>query len=232
MPQQAPHPDCPLCQNQGIKPFFADKNRSYLRCDNCRLIFVPPAHWLSSRDEKAEYDRHRNDPNDPGYRSFLSRLSIPLLQRLPPAQRGLDFGCGPGPALAPMLMEQGHRVELFDPYYHNNPAVLTHAYDFICATEVVEHLQLPAEEFQRLFALLKPGGWLGIMTKLVRNRQAFGNWHYIRDLTHICFYSRETFIFLANHFAAELQLIGNDVILLRKPEQATKAVSLLSPERV
>lgn len=231
MTQQAPQPDCPLCHGHDIKPFFADKIRRYLRCGNCQLVFVPPKFWLSPEAEKAEYDRHQNDPADTGYRAFLARLTVPLLQHLPAAQKGLDFGCGPGPALATMLMEQGHQVALFDPYYQNDPAVLKDKYDFICTTEVVEHLRRPEEEFSRLFSMLKPGGWLGIMTKLVRDQQAFSTWHYIRDLTHICFYSQATFTFLAQRFAAELQLIGNDVILFRKPESEMEIAPQLPSER-
>ena len=34
----------------------------------------------------------------------------PLLARLGPASHGLDYGCGPGPALATMLREEGHGV--------------------------------------------------------------------------------------------------------------------------
>lgn len=231
MTQQSPTTGCPLCLNPDAKPFFADKFRSYLSCNNCQLVFVPERYWLEPSSEKAEYDRHRNDPADPNYRTFLSRLSIPLLQRLTPGQKGLDFGCGPGPALAAMFEEQGHRVELFDPFYQNNPTALKTKYDFICATEVVEHLRQPAKEFQLLFSLLKPGGWLGMMTKLVRDQKAFGNWHYIRDPTHICFYSRATFAFLAQHFAAELQIVGNDVILLGKSEKPTNNKQQLLAER-
>ena len=89
-------------------------------------------------------------------------------------------------------------------------------YDFICATEVVEHLRDPAHTISALFGMLKDRGWLGLMTKLVIDREAFINWHYIRDLTHICFYSRQTFSYVARRFQASLQIVDNDVILLRK----------------
>lgn len=209
---------CPLCHKQQSIPYYADGNRDYLCCPCCQLVFVPQQFWLSHTAEKAEYDLHENTPLDPGYRAFLGRLTTPLAERLPPGAKGLDFGCGANSALPILLAEQGYQVELFDPYYHNQPEHLARAYDFICATEVVEHLREPASEFERLFSILKPNGWLGIMTKQVRDRQAFGNWHYIRDLTHICFYSRATFRWLATKFAAELEFVGHDVILFRKRE--------------
>ena len=208
--------NCPLCNSKNIDPFYENPQRHFWQCQQCSLVFVPSLYWLSPEAEKAEYDLHQNDPADPGYRKFLARFTSPLLKKLPPQQTGLDFGCGPGPALAKLLEEQGHQLELFDIYYRNDPAVLTKKYDFICATEVVEHLRDPAKELTTLFSILKPGGWLGLMTKLVRDQAAFGNWHYIRDLTHICFYSQQTFEYLAKQWGAELHFAASDVILLRK----------------
>jgi hypothetical protein len=52
----------------------------------------------------------------------------------------------------------------------------------------------------------------------VIDRHAFSNWHYIRDMTHICFYSKSTFNYLAERFKAELSFVANDVILLRKKQ--------------
>lgn len=211
-------PVCPLCLQEQSSPFFSDRSRSYLCCAVCQLIFVPRQFWLSNEAEKAEYDLHENDPRDPGYRKFLTRLATPLTERLAPGKKGLDFGCGEGSALPLLLTEQGHQVAQFDIYYHNRPELLEQSYDFICATEVVEHLRCPHSEFLRLFSILKPGGWLGIMTKLAHDRQAFGNWHYIRDLTHICFYTRETFTWLAQKYQADLEFVADDVILLQKSE--------------
>ncbi len=207
---------CPLCNNNDLNHYFRDKNRDYLRCNHCRLVFVPHIFWLNLKQEKAIYDLHTNDVEDKGYRKFLSRVTVPLLEQLPNACKGLDFGCGPGPALSEMLQEKGHRMELYDPFYHDNKEVLAQEYDFICATEVIEHLRIPSVEFELLFSILRTGGWLALMTKMVLDKQAFSNWHYIRDLTHICFFSRDTFDYLAYRFQSDLFFIGNDVILLRK----------------
>jgi SAM-dependent methyltransferase len=207
---------CPLCHHEDSDSFFENKQRIFLRCLHCDLIFVPPPCRLGREDEKATYDLHQNDPEDPGYRRFLSRLSTPLLERLDAGRKGLDFGCGPGPTLSVLLEEQGHRVDLYDPFYRDDPSVFNNTYDFICATEVVEHMHDPCREFEALFGMLKPGGWLGMMTKRVLDDHDFGQWHYIRDLTHVCFYSRRTFEYLARRFHAGLQVIANDVILLKK----------------
>ncbi|MDX2454533.1 class I SAM-dependent methyltransferase [Desulfosarcina sp.] len=180
------------------------------------MVFVPKGYWLDAKDEKTIYDLHENDPQDPRYRRFLSRFVSPLLERLNPNQKGLDFGCGPGPTLSVLLEEQGQQVDLYDPFYYDDPSVFHKKYDFICATEVVEHLRDPKREFASLFKMLKRGGWLGIMTKRVMDKYAFGQWHYIRDMTHICFYRQHTFEYLARRFDARLNVLANDVILFHK----------------
>jgi len=198
-------------------PFWQDRRREYYRCEGCGLVFVPPRYYLTPAEEKAEYDRHRNHPGDAGYRRFLGRLVHPLSARLTPGSRGLDFGCGPGPTLSVMFAEAGHAVQLYDPYYVPDSSVLRGHYDFITATEVVEHLHRPGQELERLWALLRPGGMLGIMTKLVIDREAFSRWHYKDDLTHVSFFSRRSFEWLAARWQADMEIIGQDVIIVSRP---------------
>jgi len=212
-----PHPlHCPLCLGHDSSDYFQDKARAYLQCGDCALVFVPPQYHLSEAREKAEYDLHRNDPFDSGYRNFLARLFEPLRERLPKAAVGLDFGCGPGPTLSLMFQEAGFSVAIYDKFYADNPQLLGQNYDFISASEVVEHLRQPQLELERLYNLLNLNGILGIMTKLVTDQRAFTSWHYKNDLSHICFFSAETFHWLAKHLQARLELIGKDVILLQK----------------
>jgi transcription initiation factor TFIIIB Brf1 subunit/transcription initiation factor TFIIB len=209
---------CPLCDNKNTSDYCEDNRRSFYVCECCQLVFVSSDQWLSSEDEKAVYDKHQNTPNDQAYRKFLSRLFIPLLEKLKPGDAGLDFGCGPGPTLSVMFEEQGFPVQLYDIFYNNNPSVLKRHYQFITATEVIEHLQRPGAVVSQLWQLLKPGGTLGVMTKLLINKEAFLSWHYKNDQTHVCFFSRQTFNWLANELDAQLTIVGNDVILLTKPE--------------
>lgn len=206
---------CPLCA-VATSLYCTDRRRVYYHCPVCALVHVPRECHLDPQAERAIYDLHENDTGEPGYRRFLSRLAEPLLARLAPSSEGLDFGCGPAPALAAMLEDWGHRVALHDLYYHPAPELLERQWDFITATEVVEHLAQPARELERLWHCLKPGGWLAIMTKRVRDQQAFQTWHYKNDLTHISFFSDDTFKWLAKRWTAELDIVGADVVLLRK----------------
>jgi hypothetical protein len=207
---------CSLCGSIDNSEFHRDHRRCYRRCQLCGLVFVPSHYRLSPAEEKAEYDRHRNSPEDPGYRGFLSRLFTPLQKLLAPASRGLDFGSGPGPTLSVMFTEAGHTVAMYDKFYAPDQGVFAERYDFITATEVMEHLSDPRRELARLWDCLHPGGWLGIMTKLALDQQAFARWHYKNDPTHICFFSVLTFTWLAAQWQAELTFIGSDVVLFRK----------------
>jgi SAM-dependent methyltransferase len=197
--------------------FWQDRGRDYYRCRRCCLVFVPPHQYLSAAEERAQYELHRNAPDDSGYRRFLGRLYEPLQPRLAAHSHGLDFGCGPGPTLSVMFAEAGHRVELYDPFFAPDRSVLTRCYDFITATEVVEHLHRPGDELHRLWRLLRPGGYLGVMTKLVSDREAFSRWHYKNDPTHVSFFSRPTFQWLADVWGAGIEIIGQDVVIFARP---------------
>jgi len=210
--------ECPLCAARGVEFFHRDARRDYLCCGVCRLVFVPSRYFLSAAEEKACYDRHQNHPEDEDYRRFLGRLFTPLVARLPPGARGLDFGSGPGPTLSLMLAEAGFPTSIYDPFYAPDESVWTRAYDFITASEVVEHLHRPMNDLKRLWHVLKSGGRLGIMTKRVLDEDAFSRWHYKNDPAHVVFFAEETFAWLAAHWSAKLEMAGPDVVLLQKPQ--------------
>jgi hypothetical protein len=208
---------CPLCDAEEIqKTYHRDRIRDYHLCLICHLVFVPPNQYLSSQIEKDQYDLHQNSPADQGYRQFLSRLFLPMQERLSPGSHGLDFGSGPGPTLSVMFQEVGHSMALYDHFYAHDPSVFTHQYDFITATEVLEHLHQPKRELNRLWERLKPEGNLGIMTKLTPGGESFPDWHYKNDPTHVCFYSRSTFNWLAARWDANLTFLDHDVMMFHK----------------
>ncbi|WP_158162143.1 class I SAM-dependent methyltransferase [Grimontia hollisae] len=212
--------ECPLCGSADIADFEQDKRRRYFRCQRCSLVFADPASLLSAEEEKAIYNQHDNVVDDPGYRHFLSRIATPLGEKLGDASlQGLDFGCGPGPALAAVLRDAGHEMAIYDPYFFPDNRVLERTYDFVTCTEAIEHFYLPHREWRQLLGLVRPGGWLAIMTKLVIDADAFTRWHYKNDPTHVSFFSRETFCFLAERDGLDVDFVGNDVILLRKKNE-------------
>ncbi len=208
--------NCILCKSSATHHLHSNDLYTYLLCQQCDLVFVHPEERLSPEREKQRYDQHENDPEDERYREFLSQLFDPLKKKLTPNSYGLDFGAGPGPTLSIMLEEAGHIMEIYDPYYAKNPSIFENRYDFITSTETVEHFYNPGDEFQKLWAMLKPGGYFGIMTLLRPNDVPFSEWHYTHDETHVSFYSKKTFHWLADQLNAQLSFEGDRVIILQK----------------
>jgi len=208
---------CPLCRVHKVAAFIEVEQKQYLRCLVCQLTCLAPSARLSPEAEYAHYLSHENDVADPGYRRFLARLADPLLERLPAQSTGLDYGCGPGPALAHMLREAGHDCAVFDPFFEADKDVLAANYDFVTCTEVAEHFHDPAAEFELFDRLLRPGGWLGIMTCFQTEDDKFAAWHYRKDPTHVVFYKRATLALIAKRFGWQFESPVKDIALMRKP---------------
>ena len=210
-----PSTQCPLCNSSDLIVYHGDNKRLYYQCNHCELVFVPSLFWLSLEQEKHIYDLHENDVHDHKYQKFLSRLAKPLLERLKSHSKGLDFGCGPGPALQFMLQQSGHEVCLYDLHYYPCKTVLDRQYDFICATEVVEHLKSPRETFLQIKRCLRPDAIFAVMTQLVINAERFANWRYIQDPTHLCFFNIRSLSYVAELMGKKLEHVDRDVIFLR-----------------
>ncbi len=210
---------CPVCETEPARHFRKCGVHDYWRCNTCAATFLDPRQLPDRATEHRRYRLHRNDPDDARYRAFLSRLATPLLARLPAGLLGLDYGCGPGPALAVMLREAGHTMAIYDPLFFNDPSALTGQYDFITCTEVMEHFHHPAKELARLNQLLTAGGWLGVMTMFLTDDDAFPQWHYRRDPTHVVFYQAATFEIIARRRGWQCEIPGPNIALLHKPGQ-------------
>jgi Methyltransferase domain len=210
-------PACTLCASAAAQPFAELRGGAYFRCGRCRLVFLAPRQRPSAEAERAHYGTHQNHPDDPGYRAFLARLVDPLAARLPPGAEGLDFGAGPGPALARMLEERGFRMRVYDPFFAPDDSALARDYEFVTCTETAEHFHHPAREFARLDGLLRPGGWLGVMTEMLDDGRDFAGWRYARDPTHVCFYAPETMRWIADAHGWRMETPARNVVLFRKP---------------
>lgn len=210
-------PACRLCRSSTVTDFAVAHGRRYGTCQTCGLIQLAAEQHPDPAAARAHYLTHHNDPTDAGYRSFLHRLAGPLVAHLPTGAQGLDYGSGPGPTLSAMLEEQGFRVRLFDPIFAPDASALQETYDFITCTETMEHFLHPAGEFERLDRMLRPGGWLAIMTEVYREQTPFTQWRYARDPTHVCFCQSETMTWLAERFGYRMLEPHETVRLFQKP---------------
>ena len=208
--------NCPLCISENTQFFFAFNQRHYYRCARCHLTYLDPKQRLSSEEEKKRYDLHQNHPYDSNYRKFLDQLAMPLIQFLKPSDVGLDFGCGPSPTLSVMLNERGYSCTHYDPIYYPQKNLLNKKYDFISCSEVFEHMYHPNQELKLLLSLLKPKGFLSIMTSFLTDDQMFPQWHYMRENTHVCFYKIQTFRWIEKKYPLNLIYHSNNVVIYTK----------------
>lgn len=192
----------------------------FFRCDECGLIFKDPVILPSEEQERTFYANHQNSLNDQNYLTFLNRLAVPLIAKLKPADQGLDFGCGPTKGLEKIFRAAGFECDSYDVFFHQRKEALEISYDFISCSEVVEHFHEPMNEFKLLFEkLLKPGGWLGIMTSFAPDSSdQFAKWHYHVDPTHVSFYSPQVFAWIASKWGLKLEIpLSRNVVLFNSP---------------
>ncbi|WCH23905.1 class I SAM-dependent methyltransferase [Aeromonas salmonicida] len=207
---------CPLC---GAVDSYAlpVAGKYYHRCRSCELVWLDGADHLGPSAEKAVYDGHDNQVDDPRYRHFLMRAFGEVLSRVPPPASGLDFGCGPGPALIAMGREAGYQMAGYDKFYADLPDLLTRQYDFITSTEVIEHIADPRAALDVLWGCLKPGGILVLQTQRVLDDDRFKTWRYRHDPTHIVFFAEASFRALAIRWQADVLFPHGDVVVFTKP---------------
>ena len=207
---------CIICKNQKAAIFTNIKQKRYWKCSYCEAIFLDKEFYLSSNDEYKHYLTHNNDVNDPRYKKFLSNLMLPLIERMKLNSIGLDYGCGPGPAFSIMLREKGYQMFNYDPFFHPKKSNLLKKYDFISCSETVEHFHNPFYEFTRFNELLNDSGIIGIMTNFHSKENIFENWYYIKDPTHVVFYSKNTFLIIGKMFKWDCEFLNNNLVFFKK----------------
>ena len=208
--------DCIVCSSSLVESFQTSDNLNYWHCNSCGAKFLDRKHYIDEDAEKKRYLEHENIIEDEGYRNFLSKLSNPLIGKIHTSAKGLDFGCGHGPALADIFTKNKYSIDLYDPFFFPNKEIFSKTYDFITCTETAEHFFNPKKEFDLMNALLKKDGWLGLMTCFLTTHDAFDSWHYRRDPTHVVFYAEKTFEVIAKQRDWNCEIVAKDIVLFNK----------------
>ena len=115
------------------------------------------------------------------------------------------------------MRENGFDIRLYDPLFHPDELALHRSYDFITCTETVEHMSDPIRDFRVMDRILRPSGWIGVMTGMLDSWDDFPNWYYHRDPTHICFYSKWTMEWIGRLFCWQVLWPRQNVVLFHKP---------------
>nr|WP_321268574.1 class I SAM-dependent methyltransferase [uncultured Sulfurimonas sp.] len=210
---------CKICNSNTstIKDFNTKK--TYYRCLNCEYIFLDEKHYLDATHEKKHYDNHDNNLDSLGYvKMFENLIEEFVLPKEKEIKTALDFGCGEGAVLPFLLEKVGISCDKYDLFYFPKKVYKDKKYDLICSTEVIEHLQNPLDVIKKLLLHLNKDGYLLLMTYFhPSDDEKFLKWFYIKDVTHIGFFSIKTFEHLASEFDLEiLKHNTKNIIMFKK----------------
>lgn len=207
--------DCHLCLTKNSDFFHEDSYGKFYSCQRCKIVFKDPKELIPKSEELKQYELHNNDPNDQRYIDYLSKFTKPLMKYLESDQHGIDFGCGPGPAISIILEAQGLKVSNYDPFFNNNSELLDKKYDFLTSTEVVEHFYNANKSWALIKKLTKSNGIIAIQTNILYPEIDFKNWWYKKDITHVCFYRPESFQSIAEIFQLKIIDSFKNTIIFR-----------------
>ena len=200
---------CPLC-NSSIKRYF--RSTEFFQCSACKLIFRGNS---SDQDvilniyQKSWLLPEKNTLETGGTNPELARIYTNLLLRTlnKSSLDGLailDFGAGRG-TFSDSMSENGAQVFLYEPFGYDylarkgyrvirdfseiKPDLL---FDGIVSVDVLEHLEKPWEDLQKLTAHVKPNGWLFLATvnssslnSIIRKH----NWRELQNPSHLVMFN-------------------------------------------
>ena len=204
------HP-CVLCGSKTNAFKHPRFHMLFHACPSCGLIAKDASLFIESSEEVNIYLTHQNSLDNIGYVNYLTNFIEQAVKPYLKEGHILDYGSGPEPVLAHLLSTVFHyHVDIYDIYFAKERVYTDQSYDLITSTEVIEHIQNPTEIFKFFHSHLKKGGILSIMTLFYpTDQEAFFNWFYIRDKSHVTFYAPKTMTYIAKHFGFEL-LFHND----------------------
>lgn len=210
-----------FCEDSGGRRF---RQPPYVirRCEQCDLYFksrtMPPVQLDSyyAGLDSTTFDRSGDFPTDRYLRAQLDQLSS--------GSRVLDFGCSTGRILSPHTIRlQCLGVEPNRPAAElagrrgiqivredRLPLIAGEGFDAIILADVYEHLARPVDLVQTLAALLKPGGWLAIVTgnaDAIRPRDRLAEFWYFRLAGHLHMLSERHAGWLARRVGLDLDVL-------------------------
>lgn len=207
---------CPICRHDCLTE-WDKKDKAYHICSSCGFTFLDKIYHLTAVEEKKRYELHNNDPEDEGYRKWLTAFIEQAVKPYISTDRPiLDFGSGPVPVLAALLREEGYSVKTYDKYFA--PEEVAGPFAMITSTEVIEHVADPLNLLKKLLTLVEAGGFIALKTAFrPAEDEKFFKWWYREDSTHISFFTVDSFGEMAEKTGLTIQFCDNrSVVILRK----------------
>jgi 2-polyprenyl-3-methyl-5-hydroxy-6-metoxy-1,4-benzoquinol methylase len=179
------------------------------------LIFVPDEDAVSVDMEKERYRFHNNTAENKEYVAYLKEFTRELTRMPISNPEVLDFGSGQERVLTQVLQQSGYDCYAYDPLYEIGMEHLNKKFDIIIFCEVVEHLRDLRKEMNLIKKILHPQGYVIIRMEICQGRDAFIDWWYTKDKTHINFFSMYTMKKLADLIGKSIFYTdGKNVIIL------------------
>ena len=210
---------CKVCKSSSQTIVDNKKNLHYYRCNFCDFIFLDDAQKVDKIREKKQYDQHNNSLENEGYvamfEEFIDLSIAPYIKNI---QTALDFGSGPTPVFSELLKRRGLEVDIYDLFYAPKKVYEDKSYDLITSTEVFEHLSKPLEILELFTKHLNHQGYIVLMTKFPpKEDEAFLNWWYRRDPTHISFFTPKSFEIMAEKVGLKLlKTMNSNIAVFQK----------------
>jgi len=209
---------CKVCYEQTT--VLRDKKAiTYYRCSVCGFISLDDNAIVDSGREKKHYEKHNNSFECKGYvemfDKFIDEAVNPYIHKI---ETVLDFGCGHTPVLAELLRKKHLDVDHYDLYFFPQKIYENKKYDLITSTEVFEHLKEPKVILKTLVKSVNSGGYIILMTQFPPSSdEEFLNWWYRRDITHISFFTPNSFEVMATELGLKvLKIINKNIVVFQK----------------
>lgn len=192
--------NCVFCESSDCKDLSLKKG-FYHFCRSCGGWFLDSSCFLDEAGQKERYLMHHNSIEDAGYKDFLLSFIKPVLDFFA-EKKGrnpeliVDYGSGPSPELCRLLsiILPDCNTKGWDPFFAPDSAALEQPAELVTCLEVAEHFEKPLEDMKKLASVCASGGIVAIGTMLNpgADEEAFRNWWYRSDSTHVSFYSLES----------------------------------------